>query len=91
MYTEITKCGKCPFYFIGPITKFTRCLLSNHSTVSADNECFFENGTVEIDNDVARGILTCHNEWRRGADCLQMSPRLLGMAIDYAIMKLKNT
>jgi hypothetical protein len=44
-----------------------------------------------MDDDVARGILTYHNEWRRGADCAQLSPQLLGMAIDYAIAKLKNT
>lgn len=92
MYTEFTKCGNCPFYFVGPITKFKRCLLIDTDTsVSDDNECFFENGSVVMNNDVARGILTCHNEWRRGADCIQMSPRLIGMAIDYAITKLKNT
>lgn len=92
MYTEFTKCGNCPFHFIGPITKIKRCLLLDDSmNVNDDNECFFENGNAVIDDDVARGILTCHNEWRRGADCPQLSPRLIGMAIDYAIMKLKNT
>lgn len=90
MHTEITKCGNCPFHFIGPITKFKRCLLLDAS-IEDDDECFIENGIGVMDDDVARGVLTYHNEWRRGADCTQLSPKLLGMAIDYAITKLKNT
>ena len=90
MHTEHTKCGNCPFYFTGPITKFKRCLLIDVS-VNDNSECYIENGNAVIDDNVARGILICHNEWRRGADCLQVPPRLIGMAIDYAITKLKNT
>lgn len=92
MYTEFTKCGKCPFHFIGPITDVKRCLLLDESiNVNVDDDCFIENGNVVMDNDVARDVLIYHNDWRRGADCLQISPRLIGMAIDYAITKLKNT
>lgn len=92
MYTEFTKCGNCPFHFIGPITKIKRCLLLEESIdVNVDDDCFIENGNVVMNNDVARDVLIYHNDWRRGADCTQISPRLIGMAIEYAITKLKNT
>jgi hypothetical protein len=36
-------------------------------------------------------ILTEHNKWRRGADDLPMGdPRQIGLAIDYAIERLKG-
>lgn len=90
MHTENTKCGNCPFRFIGQITKYKRCLLLDEP-VYDDDECYIESGNDVMDDGIARGILIYHNEWRRGADCLQVPPRLLGMAIDYAITKLKNT